>query len=179
MQNITVLKKREMDKNNKTAMTWQEFNDITEALAKKVYEILPKDKKIGLLGIARGGLPYLTLFSHCSGIRDFGIVHVIRTAPDDQFKYIEPQIALEMMPEDITDYIILDDILAHGTKAKTTVDTVINRLLALGKNIICVSTIGINEDWFDSYDWKALNIPIIAGYSVPKTGWIYFPWERY
>jgi len=64
---------------NKRHITWSEFGDLSDLLAKK---IASSNKKFdGIIGISRGGLPLTTILSHTLSLP---ISLIIRAASYDE-----------------------------------------------------------------------------------------------
>ena len=137
---------------------------------KKKYDL--KENKIGLIGIARGALPLLTAVSHYLNVRNVSIIQIQMTNSDNIKDYGETKLVNKMIQDDVTDFIVLEDIVSHGRCSNFA----INYLRGCGKNVLSVYSLVMN-DFFEGkeYDYKTdLNYV----YLITDQQWVHFIWEK-
>ncbi len=83
------------DSDNINRLSWNEFEELAELIAKDINNSSLGQMKVCLLGVARGGLPLLTYVSHHTGIRDVSIVQAKMTRSDNPFDYGKTKVFLE------------------------------------------------------------------------------------
>lgn len=132
-----------------------------------------ENKKIGLIGIARGGLPLLVALSHELEIRYISVVQIVMTKSDNTFDYGEAKIHNGYIDADFDEYIILEDVISHGR----SVNLLVNELIKRNKKIVAIYTLLMNRDMKDlKLDNEYMDIKFIH-LTDPKQ-WTYFFWER-
>ena len=119
------------------AMFLDAVSEIADDIRKN-YDI--DNKKIGLIGIARGALPLLVALSHELGIRDINVVQVKMTNSDEKYDYGLAKISNGYICDGCDEYIVLEDMVSHGR----SVNLVVNELTAKNKK---VSAIYWNSDF--------------------------------
>ena len=91
-----------------------------------------KNKKIGLLGISRGGLPLLIAISYRTNIRKVDIIQIDQIEKDDNNK--EAYILNDTISDDIEEYIVFENKRINN-KIKKEIDLKEVILLDLYKKI--------------------------------------------
>lgn len=131
-----------------------------------------KNRKIGLIGVARGALPLLTAVSHYLDIRNISVIQIQMTNTDKIKDYGETRFVNQMLQEDITDYILLEDIVSHGRCSNFS----INYLKEKGKNVLAVYSLVMNDYFKEKeYDIKT-NVNYV--YLINDNQWVHFLWEK-
>lgn len=129
--------------------------------------------KIGLLGLARGGLPLLVSVSHKTGIRKINVVQVKMTNTNDKWDYGSEHIIWDYIDSEIDEFILFEDIVSHGR----SINLVINELLKRNKKAICVYSLFLNDDMnsitLDNEDMDIVYVDLING-----NQWVNFFWEK-
>lgn len=128
-----------------------------------------KNKKIGLLGIARGGLPLLTTVSQFLGIRHISFIQCKMTNSDTLHDYGEFSIISEYLEPGIEEFILFDDILYKG---KTT-NGVIKHLREKNINVKNVYTL-VADEKFKNITPNGINYN--SGYECKADSWVHFFW---
>lgn len=130
------------------------------------------DEKIGLIGVARGALPLLTAISHYVNNRNISIMQIQMTNSDKIKDYGETRFINEMVDESVNSFIIIEDVVSHGRCS----NFVINRLKNIGKKVLNVYSIIMNEDFEElNYDQ---DIDLKYVYKITNEQWIQFFWEK-
>ena len=101
-----------------------------------------KDKKFGLIGVARGGLPLLVAVSHRIDVRRVDMVQIQMTNSDNKWDYGEAKFVNETLDDEIDEYIIFEDIVSHGR----SVNLLVNELKKRGKKVLAIYSLILNED---------------------------------
>lgn len=131
-----------------------------------------EDRRIGLIGIARGAMPLLTAVSHYLKIRDVSIMQVQMTNSDDVKDYGTVHLINEMLDPQVEHYIVLEDIVSHGRCSNFA----INRLLSKGKKVDAVYSIVMNE-YFEEHEYD-YSVDVNYVYLINDKQWVYFLWEK-
>jgi hypoxanthine phosphoribosyltransferase len=155
-------------KNNKTYMSWADFDRIADKFAAEIRKLNPSNKAC-LLGIARGGLPILTVMSHKTGIRNLSVLHLQITNSEASYDYGNIRLVLDALRHDCDEYIILEDIIETGQ----TLSFIIKHLTEQNKKIRAVFSLVIREGFKD-----AGIVPIFGGCMGKPKSWLCFPWEQ-
>lgn len=145
--------------------------DLISKDIKRSYD-LSKDN-IGLLGIARGGMPLLTTVAHYLDMRKISIMHIQMTNSDKIKDYGTTRFINEMLDSEVDEYIILEDIVSYGRCSNFA----INKLIQGGKNVKGVYSIVLN-DKFKSLDYDIKDIDIKYVYMINDMQWVHFFWEK-
>lgn len=159
--------------NKKIVFTENNFLESISLICKDINEKYDlKNKNIGLIGIARGALPLLTAVSHYLDIRNISIIQIQMTNTDNIKDYGETRLINKMIQDNITDFILLEDIVSHGRCS----NFVINYLKSLGKNVLSVYSLVMNDFFEDkSYD---VDTDINYVYLITDQQWVHFTWEK-
>jgi pyrimidine operon attenuation protein/uracil phosphoribosyltransferase len=128
--------------------------------------------EIGILGIARGGLPLLVSISHGTGIRKISMIQLQVSNSNDCFDFGNVRVMGECIDENIKKFIVFEDIIYKG---KST-NAAINILKDMGKEIVAVYSLVIDEG-FKDIEIENDDVPIKYAYEVNKDVWTYFFWE--
>ena len=162
------------DPNIKIKFTEKDFREAVKLISKDIKEkYLKSGKKIGLIGVARGGLPLLVAVSHETDIRKINVVQVIMTNSDERWDYGQPHISNYFIDDDIDDYIILEDMVSHAR----SINAVIDLLRSKNKNVLAVYSLFMNDDMFNIED-EHNNIDIKYVNLICIKQWVYFVWEN-
>ena len=150
------------------------FLDAVEKISidiRKNYDL--KNKKIGLIGIARGALPLLVALSHELEIRDVNVVQIKMTKSNEKWDYGVAEYHNGYIDDDCDEYIILEDMVSHGR----SVNVLVNKLTKENKKIAAIYTLFMNEDMKklkldnEYMDIKYVNL-------ICQQQWVYFFWEK-
>jgi len=155
-------------------LSWEDYEHAIECLTRKIIEE-GYGSNIGLLGLARGGLPMLTSISHQLNNKNVSVMQ-IKISSDEDDVYSEDNSATfvgEFLRDDIDDYIIIEDILVTG---KSLVEA-IKHLKRKGKHVLAVYVYSMVDDFENEY-FKQNNIHVINYMSNDRKIWIEFPWEK-
>jgi len=132
-----------------------------------------KDKRIGLLGLARGALPLLVAVSHRVDIRNINVVQVTMTNSNKKWDYGNAKIENGYLDDEIDEYIVFEDIVSHAR----SVNLVVNELQKKGKKVLDIYTLCMNNDMFDiELDDKDIDINYV--YLICQKQWVNFFWEK-
>ena len=76
------------DPNIKIKFGEKDFLKAVDLISKDIEKkYLANNKKIGLIGLARGGLPLLVAVSHRTGIRKINVVQIKMTESNERWDY--------------------------------------------------------------------------------------------
>ena len=132
-----------------------------------------KNKRIGLIGIARGALPLLVALSHELEIRYISVVQIVMTKSDNTFDYGEAKIHNGYIDDDFDEYIILEDVISHGR----SVNLLVNELIKKNKKVAAIYTLFMNRDMKNlKLDNEYMDIKYV--YLTKPKQWTYFFWEK-
>ena len=132
-----------------------------------------ENKKIGLIGVARGALPLLVALSHKLKIRHISVVQIVMTKSDNTFDYGEAKIHNGYIIEDFDEYIILEDVISHGR----SVNLLVNELTKKNLKVSAIYTLLMNEDMKNlKLDNEYMDIKCVH-FTKPKQ-WTCFFWEE-
>lgn len=134
---------------------------------------LKSNKKIGLIGLARGGLPLLVAVSHRTDIRKINVVQIKMTESNERWDYGEPQWVNGYIDEDIDEFIIFEDMVSHGR----SINLLVNELTKMNKKVLAVYTLFMNDDMKTlSIDNEYMDINYVN--LISQKQWVYFFWEK-
>ena len=131
------------------------------------------NKKIGLIGIARGALPLLVALSHELDIRDISVVQIKMTNSNERWDYGDAIWKNGYIDENFDEYIILEDMVSHGR----SVNLLVNELTRKNKKVTAIYTLFMNEDMKklslenEYMDIKYVNL-------ICQKQWVYYFWEK-
>lgn len=137
----------------------------------KNYDI--KNEKIGILGMARGGLPLLVSVSHGIGIREVSSIQLQMSNSDNCHDYGEVRIINECINDNIEKFILLEDIIYKGKTTNAAIEILKNRK----KEILCVYSLVMDEG-FKNIEISNNDIDIKYVYEINEDDWVYFLWEE-
>ena len=143
---------------------------ISDDIEKKY---LKSNKKIGLVGIARGGLPLLVAVSHSTGIRQVNVVQVEMTKSDNRWDYGEPSINWAAIDDSIDEFILFEDMVSHAR----SINVVIDMLKSKGKKVLAVYSLFMNNYMFNTED-RHKDVDIVYVNLICQQQWVYFFWEK-
>lgn len=132
-----------------------------------------KDKKIGIIGIARGALPMLTTISHRLNIRRVDIAQIKMTNSDEKWDYGNPELLYNTVDDNIEEYIILEDIISHGR----SVNLLVNDLIKKGKKVLAIYSLILNDE-MKKYKLDNENMDIFYVNKINQQQWVNFMWEN-
>lgn len=131
------------------------------------------NKKIGFIGLARGGLPLLVAVSHRTGIREINVVQIKMTNSNEKWDYGTPEFVNGFINEDIDEFIIFEDMVSHGR----SVNLLVNKLTSLNKRVLAIYTLFLNEDMKKlTLDNEYMDIVYVN--MISQQQWVYFFWEK-
>lgn len=132
-----------------------------------------KKEKIGLIGLARGGLPLLVAVSHQTEIRKVNVVQIQLTNSNEKWDYGDVRWVNGYIDDDIDEFIVFEDIICKGR----SVNLLVNELKKKGKKVIAIYSLFINEIFKDlKLDDETMDISYV-NMICPKQ-WVYFFWEK-
>ena len=150
----------------------KEFLEAVDLISKDITEKF-SNKKFGLLGVARGGLPLLVAISHRIDVRRVDVIQVQMTNTDNQWDYGEAKFVNETLDDDIDEYIVFEDIVSHGR----SVNLIVNELLKRGKKVLAIYSLVLNEDMKKlQLDHEDMDIVFVN--MIKQTQWVNFFWEQ-
>ena len=130
------------------------------------------DEKIEIIGLARGGLPMLTTFSHMLGVREVSMIQTKMSNSDNCHDYGKLRYISDNINPDKKKCILLEDIIYKGT----TTDGVIEILKERGKEVLGVYSLIIDEG-FKEIKIRNNEVDITYAYEITADDWVYFFWE--
>ena len=162
------------DPNIKIKFDEKSFLEAVELISNDILEKYAlKDKKIGLIGLARGGLPLLVAVSHRTGIREINVVQIKMTQSNEKWDYGIPEFVNGYINEDIDEFIIFEDMVSHGR----SVNLLVNKLTEKNKKVLAIYTLFLNEDMKNlSLDNEYMDIVYVN--MISQKQWVYFFWEK-
>ena len=131
-----------------------------------------KKENIGLLGVARGGLPMLTTLSHLLNIREVSTIQLQMSDSDNCHDYGKVRIISETLVEKYDKFIIFEDIIYKGLSS----GEVVNILKKKNKEVVDIYSLIIDEGFLD-IEFPHNEIDINYVYTIDKDDWVYFFWE--
>ena len=132
-----------------------------------------KDNKVGILGMAKGGLPLLVSVSHGIGIREISSIQLQMSNSDKCHDYGEVRVLNQCINKDVDKFILLEDIIYKGKTTNATIDI----LKKQKKKILCVYSLVMDEE-FKNIEIPNNDIDIKYAYEIDKDDWVYFFWEE-
>ena len=158
---------------NNTAVI--DFNKYRKALkiTSKDLEQYKDIKSLCLLGVARGGLPFMTGVSHFSGLRNVSSLQVQMNKSDERADYGDAVLLSGAFDMSYDNYIIFEDIIYKGK----SINQVVKLLKQKNKNVLAIYSLVIDENYITDTVFEYDNIPVKYIYKVHKDDWVYFPWE--
>lgn len=153
-----------------------DFNKFRRALKVVAADIcrFKNMKSVCLLGVARGGLPFMTGVSHFSGIRNVTSLQAQMNKSDNRDDYGDAFLINENFDTSYENYILFEDIIYKGK----SINEVVKTLKRYGKNILAIYSIVIDDNYAKDSVFEYEDIPIKYVYSICKDDWVYFPWEK-
>jgi hypoxanthine phosphoribosyltransferase len=131
-----------------------------------------EDGTIGLLGLARGGLPLLVSISHGLGIRELSTIQLQMSNSDNCFDFGEAKVIEKCINDKYDKFIVFDDIIYKGRSTNAA----LKYLKEMGKEVLAVYTLVIDEG-FKDIEIENNDVPIKYAYEINKDIWTYFFWE--
>lgn len=134
---------------------------------------LKENKTIGLIGLARGGLPLLVAVSHRTNIRKINVVQIKMTESNERWDYGDPEWVNGFIDEDIDEFIIFEDMVSHGR----SVNLLVNELTKKNKKVLAIYTLFMNNDMKElNIDNEYMDINYVN--LITQKQWVYFFWEN-
>lgn len=171
---IINLKKEQLVSINNTAII--DLNKYRSALKVVAEDLLQyKDvENLCLLGVSRGGLPFMTGASHFSGLRNVTSIQVKMNKSDERSDYGEAFLLSSKFDNSFDNYIVFEDIIYKGK----SINEVVKLLEQQNKTVLAIYSLVLDEGYPVDSVFKYDNIPIKYVYSVHRDDWVYFPWEK-
>lgn len=160
--------------NKETVLDYNKYWKAIKSICEDIKNKYDTNTNIGILGIARGGLPMLVSISHELGIRNISIVQLQMSNSDNCHDYGEVRVIGESINKDVDKFIVLEDIIYKG---KTT-DEVISLLNRRNKKVIAVYSLILDNAFIDTNKMKNKDVDINYAYELEADDWVYFLWEK-
>lgn len=162
------------DPNIKIRFGEKEFLESVDLISKDIEnKYLNEGKNIGLIGLARGGLPLLVAVSHKTGIRKINVVQIKMTKSNERWDYGKPEWVNGFIDENIDEFIIFEDMVSHGR----SVNLLVNELTKMNKKVLAIYTLFMNNDMKElSLDNEYMDINYVN--LITQKQWVYFFWEK-
>lgn len=162
------------DPNIKIRFGEKEFLESVDLISKDIEnKYLNEGKNIGLIGLARGGLPLLVAVSHKIGIRKINVVQIKMTESNERWDYGKPEWVNGFIDENIDEFIIFEDMVSHGR----SVNLLVNELTKMNKKVLAIYTLFMNNDMKElSLDNEYMDINYVN--LITQKQWVYFFWEK-
>ena len=162
------------DPNIKIRFGEKEFLESVDLISKDIEnKYLNEGKNIGLIGLARGGLPLLVAVSHRTGIRKINVVQIKMTESNERWDYGKPEWVNGFIDENIDKFIIFEDMVSHGR----SVNLLVNELTKMNKKVLAIYTLFMNNDMKElSLDNEYMDINYVN--LITQKQWVYFFWEK-
>lgn len=162
------------DPNIKIRFGEKEFLESVDLISKDIEnKYLNEGKNIGLIGLARGGLPLLVAVSHRTGIRKINVVQIKMTESNERWDYGKPEWINGFIDENIDEFIIFEDMVSHGR----SVNLLVNELTKMNKKVLAIYTLFMNNDMKElSLDNEYMDINYVN--LITQKQWVYFFWEK-
>lgn len=162
------------DPNIKIRFGEKEFLESVDLISKDIEnKYLNEGKNIGLIGLARGGLPLLVTVSHRTGIRKINVVQIKMTESNERWDYGKPEWINGFIDENTDEFIIFEDMVSHGR----SVNLLVNELTKMNKKVLAIYTLFMNNDMKElSLDNEYMDINYVN--LITQKQWVYFFWEK-
>lgn len=161
-------------KNREVNFTYSLYMKAIKAISK---DILSKynlnQDNIGIIGIARGALPMLASVSHFINHREVATIQTQMSNSDNCYDYGKVRYLNDSISDKVDKYIVLEDIIYKGQSTNAVIDILKSR----GKEVVCVYTLAIDED-FLNITIPNSEVDINFCYKVNRDDWVYFMWEQ-
>lgn len=163
--------------NRETFLTPEMYINACDAIAEDIKQIVLNMNidinEIGLLGIARGGLPLMVGVSHRTGIRDCFSIQIKMNKSDNKddygiAHYINGNISIKKY------YFIFEDIIYKGQSINLLMNILNNKANDVLGIYSIVQDSGFAENNVFSYNQSLVK----SSYLLPKDDWVYFFWEK-
>lgn len=162
------------DPNIKIKFGEKEFLEAVDLISKDILDKYVKEgRKVGFIGLARGGLPLLVAVSHRTGVREVNVVQIKMTNSNERWDYGKPEFVNGFIDEDIDEFILFEDMVSHGR----SVNLLVNELTKKNKKVLAIYTLVLNEDMKQlSLDNEYMDINYVN--LICQQQWVYFFWEK-
>lgn len=156
----------------KIKYTEKDFLNAVEKISNNIKKCYG-DKKIGLIGLARGGLPLTVAVSHRLDIREISVVQIKMTKSNKKWDYGSPEWINGYINENVDGYIIFEDIVSHGR----SVNLLVNELKKQGKEVFCIYSLFLNSEMKKlKLDNETMDIKYVD--LINQNQWVNFFWEK-
>lgn len=160
--------------NREVKLTYSIYMKAIKAISKDILSKYNLDEEgIGIIGIARGALPMLASVSHFVNHREVAVIQTKMSNSDNCHDYGEVRYLNDSISDKVKKYIVLEDIIYKGKSTNAVIDI----LKEKGKEVVCVYTLAIDED-FINIEIPNNDVPINYCYKVNRDDWVYFMWEQ-
>lgn len=150
----------------------KKFLEAVDLISKDIIKKY-SNKKIGLIGLARGGLPLLVAVSHRTGIREISVVQIQMTNSNEKWDYGDAKWVNGYISDDIDEFVIFEDMVSHGR----SVNLLVNELTKMNKKVLDIYTLFLNKDMLDlKLDNEYMDINYVN--MITQQQWTYFFWEK-
>lgn len=152
----------------------KEFLNAVELISRDILnKYLNSNKKIGLIGLARGGVPLLIAVSHRTNIREINVVQIKMTESNERWDYGEARWMNGFIDKNIDEFIIFEDMVSHGR----SINLLVNELTKMNKKVLAIYTLFMNNDMKElSIDNEYMDINYVN--LITQKQWVYFFWEN-
>lgn len=142
-------------------------------ISEDIKKSLDMNKKIGLVGIARGALPLLVAVSHELEIRNVNVFQVVMSKSDEEFDFGKAKVCDGYVDEGCDCYIIFEDIVSRGR----SVNVLLEEFLKEKLEVSAVYSLFVKEDFIES--GKLLeDTDLRYVFPLKADEWVYFFWEK-
>ena len=142
-------------------------------ISEDIKKSLDMNKKIGLVGIARGALPLLVAVSHELGIRNVNVFQVVMSKSDDEFDFGEAKVCDGYVDENCDCYIIFEDTISKGRSVNLLLEEFLKKKL----KVYSVYSLFVKEEFIKSGKLLA-DTDMRYVFPFKNEEWVYFFWEK-
>ena len=152
----------------------KDFLEAVDLISKDILEKYGKKKgKIGLIGLARVGLPLLVAVSHQTDIRRVNVVQIQMTNSNNRWDYGDAKWVDGYIDKDIDEFIIFEDMVSHGR----SINLLVNELTKMGKKVLAIYSLFMNNDMKDlTIENEYMDIVYVN--LICQKQWVFFFWEK-
>jgi adenine/guanine phosphoribosyltransferase-like PRPP-binding protein len=169
----SLLNERLIGKEKKIKFNYDKFIKAVEAISEDIKANFDLEKgDIGIIGVARGGLPLIVSVSHEIGVRKISTLQLQMSNSDGSFDFGDVKILGKCIDERCNKFILFDDIICRG---KST-NAAISILKEMGKEVLAAYVLVVDEG-FKEFGNENDDVPLKYVYDIEKDDWVYFFWE--
>ena len=150
---------------------WDNFDYAKEQIVYDIKSTYSQLESIGIVGVARGGLPLLTAVAHDLEIRDVSVIQVKMTNSDNKFDYGKANMIDGYLCGNYSTYIIIEDVIYKGHSSSL----VANYLEEQDKTVLGIYSLVIDEAFLEKKN--TLRYDVRGVYRLRKDQWVVFPWR--